>query len=194
MKLQGNVAMEELKIEDKTKYLLEVLKRIDSYVMSTNAKCAIIISYAAAVIAWVSVNLNKLVSDAQSPPLLILITIGIVGVIGSSIICLWMAVKVILPITTSSVEKDVGESVIFYGDIASTQKGAGGYENKVMSLASDTFLQDLSQQVFTLAKIANIKFEILKRLTLVLLYGNFISIAVLMIGLLMNSLVQRCAL
>jgi len=105
-----------------------------------------------------------------------------------------MAVKVTFPITTSSVEKDVGESVIFYGDITSTQKGAGGYENKVMSLDSDTFLHDLSHQIFTLAKIANIEFTILKKLTLVLLYGNFISIAVLITGLLMNSLIQRCGL
>ena len=49
-----------MQTEDRIKNLFEVLKRIDTYLVSTNQKVAIIISYCAAVLGWLSLNVGKI--------------------------------------------------------------------------------------------------------------------------------------
>jgi len=170
-----------MSIEAKTKHLFEILKRIDSYILSTNAKCAAILSYCAAAITAVSVVEYNMIPKVEYGDHRY--WIGLLGVIVflSTVFCIWLAIKVIFPLTFSSVERNNGESVVFFGDIVSTSGGASAYSDKYKKLSEDELLEDLAKQVFTVSKIANVKFAKIKFLILVLVSGNIIPFLVLLV-------------
>nr|WP_288467449.1 Pycsar system effector family protein [uncultured Pseudomonas sp.] len=156
---------------------LEIVKRLDAYIISTNTKCTIAMSYCAAVIALISISTSRQVSDLPEGYLKWGLIVMVLIVVLSAIFAMYKAVTIIFPATFSSVERAVGESVFFYGDIVATSGGAGGYAAKLKAMNSEALQEDLSQQIFTLAKIANDKFNSYKTLSLCLIYFNFLPLA-----------------
>ncbi|NBB59546.1 hypothetical protein GVN18_09680 [Pseudomonas sp. ODNR1LW] len=169
-------------IEQKTKNLFEVLKRLDVYIGTTNTKCTIIMSYCAAVIGLTTLLISRSVSDVSHPAFLVFIGLFSIIVIASSIVCMWMAISVIFPVTFSSPENYSGSSVIFFGDVSAIKKESSGYCARIRDISDAEFLDDLSGQVFTLSRIVSGKFERIKKLSWCLLLFNFIPTAILLIG------------
>lgn len=180
--------MAEYKDDEKAKHLFEVIKRIDAYILSTNQKCAIVISYCAAVVGWLSINLNKILNDLSTPYLYWGGVVCVSALILFSCICIWLSIAVIFPITNSSSERENDDSIIFFGDIALAKRGAGGYLKRIKKMKLGGFLEDLGQQVFTLATIADIKFKKIKRMTRYLCLGNILPLGVLLFIILVNAM------
>jgi len=180
-----------MKEEDRVKNLFEVLKRIDTYLVSTNQKLAIIVSYCAAVLGWLSLNVNKISSLVLTGWLNSLVLFLLLILIVSSCVCLFLAAKVIFPINTSSVERAVDDSLVFYGDIAAAKGGSGGYHGKISSISSDELIKDLSQQIFSVSKILGDKFRSIKVIMLVLIFSNFLPVALLLIATLVDVIIRR---
>ena len=164
------------KIEDKIKTQLEVLKRMDTYVISTNAKCAIIISFCAAVLGWLSLNVDKVLEGIHTPWIHCLSAVLMILIVASAILSLVLALRVMFPVTHSSMESRRGNSLIFFGDVANINGGSGIYTSRLLGLNSDEMLKDLSEQIFTLSGIAQKKFDRLETLTYILIYGGVIPI------------------
>lgn len=155
-------------IEQKTKNQFEVIKRIDVYIGTTNTKCTIIMSYCAAIVALMFSLLGRM--DLASTTMPFIVSIGISSGLGliTAVICMLMACLTIFPVTFSSPNKYKGESLIFYGDIASTQGGVDAYIGKINEVSDEKYLDDLSGQVFTLAKIVSRKFSLIQKLSVIL--------------------------
>lgn len=173
-------------IELKIKNQFEVIKRIDVYIGTTNTKCTIIMSYCAAVIALIFALFGKLETSNATPGI---VSIGLFGCLGliTAVICMLMACLTIFPVTFSSPDKNRGESLIFYGDIASTKGGSGGYVRRVIEVSDEDYLNDLSSQVFTLAKIVSRKFWLIQQLSVILCI-HFLFISAFLVAFVINVL------
>ncbi|WP_024659393.1 Pycsar system effector family protein [Pseudomonas syringae] len=101
----------------------------------------------------------------------------------TAVICMAMACLTIFPITFSSPNKHKGESLIFYGDISNIEGGADAYIRQVKESSDDNYLDDLSNQVFTLATIVSRKFSLIQKLSVILCLhflcaASFLSVCV----------------
>lgn len=173
---------ESKSIEQKTKNLFEVLKRLDTYIGTTNTKCTIIMSYCAAVIGLIILLISRVIPEVSHPAFLVLIGILSVAIVISSVICMLMAISVIFPVTFSSPKNYNGNSVIFFGDISAIKSTPSEYSEKIKSISDVEFLEDLSWQVYTLSTIVSDKFDRIKTLSLCLMLFNFLPTAALLIG------------
>lgn len=162
------------KIEDKIKTQLEIMKRIDSHIASTNAKCAIAMSYCAAVLGWLAVNSSKMISEIDEPNVRALAGIFLVIGITFTVVCLVLSLKITYPVTYSSQNEHRGESMVFFGDIASQSRHT--YSAQFLALDSEGITNDLSEQIHTLSGIADKKFVDLQTLTIMLCFGSVLPI------------------
>jgi hypothetical protein len=183
--------MEGYKDEDKAKHLLEILKRIDTYILSTNQKSAIVISFCAALVGWLSININRFFADINSPFLLCIGALSILVLFVSSCYSIWLSVLVLLPITNSSDVRKAGDSVIFFGDIAASQWGGSGYVEKMKSMSQEDFVTDLIRQIHTVSTIADVKFKNIQKMTMILKCGWIVPLLVFLLVLLLNVLIAR---
>lgn len=165
----------DFKIEDKIKTQLEILKRLDTYVISTNVKCTIAISYCAAVVGWILSSLEKLMSNIPAGAAYTISGICLTIGIGMTFICLARALKIIFPITFSSPTNHNGASNIFYGDVAAIS--AVQYLKNFQSIDCISFSNDLAEQIHTVSCIAKSKFDSLKSLTLLIVIGNILPLS-----------------
>lgn len=172
-------------IEQKIKNQFEVIKRIDVYIGTTNTKCTIIMSYCAAVIALIFALLGKLEVTNTTP---IIVCIGLFACLSliAAITCMLMACFTIFPVTFSNPDKNRGESLIFYGDIAGTKNGSDGYAKRIIEVSDEDYLNDLSGQVFTLAKIVDRKFWLIQKLSVVLCI-HFACISVFLVTFIIKA-------
>lgn len=154
--------------EQKTKNQFEVIKRIDTYIGTTNTKCTIIMSYCAAVIAIIFSLLGRIDLASTTTPFIVTVGLSCGLALITAAICMLMACLTIFPITFSSPKKYRGESLIFYGDIANTEGGADAYIQKINEISDEKYLDDLSDQVFTMAKIVSRKFSLIQILSFIL--------------------------
>ena len=154
--------------EKKIKNQFEVLKRIDTYIGTTNTKCTIIMSYCAAATAFIFTLLAKIEPASASIQLLVAIGVCTVLALALALCCMVLATLTIFPVTFSSPGAHKGSSLIFYGDIAGCSGGAD-YSRSVQGASDEVFLEDLNGQVFTLATIASGKFDRIKLVTVFLM-------------------------
>ncbi|ROL70729.1 Pycsar system effector family protein [Pseudomonas vranovensis] len=166
----------EFKIEDKIKTQLEILKRLDTYVISTNVKCTIAISYCAAVVGWILSSIEKLISSIPAGTVFIIASACLIIGVGMTFICLAKALKIIFPVTFSSPTNLKGKSNIFYGDVASIS--AIQYLKNFNALDYGALSDDLSEQIHTVSCIAKNKFDSLKSLTILIVIGNILPLSI----------------
>lgn len=178
--------------EDGVKSLFEILKRIDGYILSTNTKAAIVMSYCAAVIGWFTLGFDRIYSAFISPYLYWpALALGGLLVLVSSY-CMFLAVSVILPRTNSTALDDSDDSLIFYGDISSLRKGAEGYAGRLSELKVEDFILDQCRQIHAVAGIASAKFDDLKRISKWLKFFGFPLLFLLVITICINSALRWC--
>lgn len=173
------------------KHLFEVLKRVDSYIGTTNTKCTLIMSYCAAAIGIVALSTYRVIPTIENNLFLYFFGAICCFVFATGVACMFLAIKVIFPITFSSIERSKGDSVIFYGDVATFNGGAGGYHLKLQEITEDDFIKDLSQQIFTVSKIASDKFSKIQTISSLLIWLNFLPLVILLISCVIHSVICR---
>lgn len=178
---------------DGVKNLFEIIKRIDGYIVSTNSKAAIVMSYCAAVIGWFTLGFEKIYSDFVSPCLYWSALVLGVLLVSVSSYCLYLAVSVILPRTNSTAVDDADDSLMFYGDIGSCKKGAEGYAARISKLKVEDFFLDQCRQIHTVSCIASAKFDDLKLISRLLRFCGFPLLFLLVITICINSALRWCA-
>lgn len=178
-------------LEQKTKTLLEIIKRIDSYIASTNTKCTIIMSYCAAVIGITSLLIARISPKIDSPAFMVLISICAISILISSTYCIYKSIMIIFPVTFSSIKSQTGDSIFFFGDISMQADGEDGYRKKINSVTEKEIIEDLSGQIFTISTIASKKFSQIKILSTVLIIFNVVPTGVLLVSSAIYFLAKR---
>ena len=156
-------------IELKLKNQFEVLKRIDTYIGSTNTKCTIVMSYCAAAIALTFTLLGKLNLEISSTPYVVATALASGISVTLAALCMILACIVIFPITYSKKDVYHGKSLIFFGDIANHRNGEAGFENDFLNTHEIDYLKDLTTQVYALSTIASKKFQRIQIITSILI-------------------------
>lgn len=166
--------------EKMIKNQIEVLKRIDVYIGTTNTKCTIVMSYCAAAIAFIVTLLAKLEPNDISMQLMVAIGLFSILAFALAIWCMALAIITIFPVTFSKPGTYKGESLIFYGDISSCG-GEEAYSIKIKNTSEEGFLDDLNSQVFALATIASNKFSRIQLIATILII-HFACLAATLAG------------
>lgn len=161
-------------IELKLKNQFEVLKRIDTYIGSTNTKCTIVMSYCAAAIALIFTLLGKTDFTTSQMPFAVSIALasGLSLLLAGT--CMVLACTVIFPVTYSRKSAFHGNSLIFFGDIANHYKEEDSFERRFLEVSEIDYLKDLTTQVHTLSTIASKKFQKIQIITSILVVQFFV--------------------
>ncbi len=141
--------------KDKIAFLFDVLKRYDNYIATTNFKSGLILSFLGVVILGVAKLAKDLTSGAYDCAYLVFIVCSILT-IAFAMISIYKLLRAVTPrIMTSS------NSLIFFGSVSKLENSEE-YSNSINQLTEGDIIQDLSRQVYEVAKITNLKFIALK--------------------------------
>ena len=164
MTASGNEIDDTKVVEQKIKNQFEILKRIDSYIGTTNTKCTLIMSYCAGFTALALSLLGRLSLTEASTATAIILGISYCYSLLFAFACMIMACLTIFPATRSTPAKD---SLIYFGDI-SAHESLSSYISKIRSISESDFLTDLAGQTHALSLIARKKFKIIQYLSFIL--------------------------
>ncbi len=147
-------------MNDKSTFLFDVLKRYDHYIGTTNFKVGLMMSFLLAVILGITLRVVVLGSKVGINIILFWILLLFVFLtITSSLIVIFKLFCAVFPNTKNP---NNYESMIFFGDVSTTQGGAVGYHEKIKNSSEEEILKDLAIQTFTVAEIATDKFKTLQ--------------------------------
>lgn len=147
-------------LKDKSVFLFDVIKRYDHYIGTTNFKVALIVSFLATVILGLTMRIMFLTQEESEISCLFkLAIIFSITTILFSLVAMVQLFRVIFPNTKS--DEDY-KSLIFYGDVATSENGAEGYTKKIIEVNPKDLVVDLAKQTYIVAEIVNEKFRTLK--------------------------------
>ena len=81
------------------------------------------------------------------------------------------AINLLRSVFTNTKTHDGDKSLIFFGDVASSENGVDCYKEKIEKATPESLLEDLTKQTFILAEIINEKFRVLKISVRIIIYG-----------------------
>jgi hypothetical protein len=160
LSLCGNVEKIKMKNEDKIKFLWDVIKRYDGYIGSVNAKVALLLSFCTAILVGIILKTKDIVNQFETECAKYVVLVLVCWIVIFNIKSIYHLLKTVFPLTNSYT---AGSSLIFFGDVAKTEKASNGYHQKVHNLTEEQAIKDLSCQVYELSLIASDKFEDVKK-------------------------------
>jgi hypothetical protein len=156
-------------LKDKTAFLLDIIKRYDHYVATTNFKVGLMMSFVGAILLGLTIRVMSITPSSSGCNYLYFAAIFFSTL---TIFCSLLAVinllRAVFPVTKTH---DGEKSLIFFGDVANCENGIEGYTEKVGAASPEQLLEDLSKQTFIVAEIINEKFRILKISVRIIIYG-----------------------
>lgn len=147
--------------EEKQKLLIEIIKRFDLYINSTNTKIAIILSYC--TVCFIGIGIRFATSFHKESPQWYFYATFIVFIILTSYI-IKIAYNTLYPDTNPGHSEREKQSIFFFSDVASFDGGRDAYKEKIFQITAEEIVDDLSGQAFILANIANDKFKMLQKI------------------------------
>lgn len=149
-------------INDQQKYkiafLLDVIKRYDHYIGTSNFKIGLSLSFLVTVILGLLIRFLLIEPATTNCVVYKFTTIFIILTCLASLISIFMLLKAVSPNTSSSNDY---KSLIFFGDVSSFENGEE-YLQKIVGASTNDILKDLTSQTNSVAKIVTEKFRILK--------------------------------
>lgn len=178
--------MPEEVIDHKINFFFEVLKRYDQYIATANAKANLLFAFIGVIIFGVVLRISTLNGLGVSCFTVLFSIVSFLTIF----VCLyaaWFLLQIVLPdLSTDS----NSQSLIFFGDVA-RNTWAGEYVELVGKVDKVQILEDLSSQVYFVAKVAKHKFQYLTKASKVVKYYIlpllFLLILLFIIGGLFNG-------
>lgn len=147
-------------LKDKISFLIDMLKRYDHYVATTNFKVGLMMSFLGAIVLGLTIRIILLeplqgeLSCIRCAAILFSVTTII-----SSLFTTIQLLRVVFPDTENI---DGFGSVVFFGSVAFENKNANEYYEKIECIERGVILKDLAIQTYSMARIVSKKFKILK--------------------------------
>src|SRR5690625_2558943 len=138
-------------------FLLELLKRYDHYIATTNVKAGLLLSFLSMVIFGVVLRLST--NNYTNNVLTNLFFISAILLLVSCLFVIRKLLHVVLPNTLSGRQSN---SLVFFGDIAKL-KCSKHYLEKLDSSTMKGLKDDLAKQVYFVAKVTDSKFTTLSK-------------------------------
>lgn len=155
----------------KIAFLLDVIKRYDHYIGTTNFKVGLMMSFLAAVILGLIMRILALTSTKTE--ISITCTFACIFVF-ITIACSLYAVARLFRVVFPNLTTQAGStSLIFFDDVSACRNGADGYFEKIVNASMEEIAKDMATQTYILAGIVKEKFQLLQSIV------NFIKFTVL---------------
>lgn len=146
--------MSKESVKYKASFLFDVLKRYDQYIATANAKANLLFAFIGVVVFGVVLRISTL-SELGLSCFTILFSIVSLLTILACLYSAWLLIDIVLPdLSTDS----NSQSLMFFGDVAQNDK-AQEYIDLVEIATSKQLLNDLSTQVYFVAKVTKNKFD-----------------------------------
>lgn len=149
--------------ENQQKLLLEIIKRYDGYIGTTNAKIAVILSYSMAYVGGIAFKIIDLSAKRNHEWMWWLALILAGASVATTLYAAYRAYEALNPQTPSGRAQHENPSIIFFGDVAGLSGGRDGYVTRIKEITDTEIVEDLARQVHVLAGIVSKKMGILNR-------------------------------
>lgn len=151
----------------------KAIGRFDNYIGATNVKAGFLLAFNTFVFTGIVLKLDELLPKGY--PARGIFVVGFLAVIViSSFICLSLTILIINPDLSRT--KNGAKSIIYYGDVVQFQT-ADEYIRTVRLMDRKTAQEDVYSQAYVLAGIATKKFQRLKQVFLIMLWGQVLPLA-----------------
>lgn len=155
-------------LKAKTEFMLDVLKRYDHYIATTNFKVGLMLSFLVTVIWGLTLHFKSLsVPTGESLCTYYLIIGSVITTIIISLIAIINLFRAVSPNTNSP---NHTKSLIFFGDVSTYETGAD-YCDDIMEADKDKLAKDIALQTHAVAKIVSEKFRIIKLASNIVKFG-----------------------
>jgi len=147
---------ESLDANSKLDFIIDVIKRYDNYIISTNAKASLIIAFNSLILGTVLLKFGDIISFYNSP--------GIRGVVGvllvltsvSSVLSLFFVFSVVYPYLGSKIDdEDQKSSLVYFGSVS--KMDGKEYLNHLEICSIQELTKDLTVQATIIARGLNSK-------------------------------------
>ena len=147
--------------------------RFDTYIGSTNVKAGLLLGFNTFVFTGVILKVDELIPKGY-PIRHIAVLVILATIVVSAFTCLILTIQIVRP-DLSRTEKEA-KSIIYYGDVAQF-KTADEYIRTVRLINRDAAQEDIYAQAYVLARIATRKFQKLRQVFSIMLWGQILPLA-----------------
>tara|TARA_R100001460_G_scaffold52229_1_gene91037 strand:- start:2783 stop:3328 length:546 start_codon:yes stop_codon:yes gene_type:complete len=157
-------------IEGKSAFLLDVIKRYDHYIATTNFKIGLMMSFIGVVALGLTIRAMSITPTQTScnTAYYLAITTSVLTIATA----LFSSAKLLQALSPNTKSLNEKKSLIYFGDVSKHKNGIEGYKASIENITPEEILQDLAEQAFILAEVATEKFEILKTAVNTLKFGT----------------------
>ena len=135
----------------KISILLDIIKRYDTYIVSTNAKASLIIAFNSLIMGAVILKFGDIIGFYSTPNMKILVGFLLVTITGSTLLSLFFVFGVVYPFFgNTSEDKKQNTSLIYFGSVSEMSNIE--YMDKISNTTLEQFASDLSTQATILAR------------------------------------------
>ena len=148
--------------------MLDVLKRYDHYIATTNFKVGLMLSFLVTVIWGLTLHVKNVPVPVGEIPCAHRLIIGTVVItIVLSLLAIIHLFRAVSPNTDSPKNS---KSLIFFGDVSTYETGVDYYD-VIIETDTDKLAIDLAIQTHTLARIVSEKFRVIKLASNIIKFG-----------------------
>ena len=147
---------ENLDANSKLVFIIDVIKRYDNYIMSTNAKASLIIAFNSLILGTVLLKFGDIISFYNSPGFRILVGFLLVLISISSLFSLFFVFRVVYPYFGSKIDDDNQKSSLVYFGSVSKISGKE-YLDHLEICSIQELIKDLAIQATIIARGLNSK-------------------------------------
>lgn len=155
-------------MKDKIDFMMDVIKRYDHYIATTNFKVGLMISFLATVILGLTIRVMMISPEVTSNCISKIILMIVITTIILAIVAISQLIRVVFPNTNNG---DVTDSLIFFGDVSNCDNGATGYYDKINDSDEEIRAKDLASQTYIVAGVVKEKFRVLKIASNLTMFG-----------------------
>lgn len=151
---------ESNRLQEKVDFLLDVLKRYDHYVATTNFKVGLMMSFLGAIVLGLTIRVILL--DPIQGEISCIRYSAIIASVLTIISSLFAAIQLLRAVFPNTENENGSGSLIFFGTVVSENKDSDEYYEKVLTIKHEEILKDLATQTYNVAGVVNHKFRVLK--------------------------------
>jgi len=147
---------ENLDANSKLVFIIDVIKRYDNYIISTNAKASLIIAFNSLILGTVLLKFGDIISFYNSSGIRGVVGLLLVFISASSLLSLFFVFSVVYPYFGSKIDDDNQQSSLVYFGSVSKINGQE-YLNRLEICSIQELIKDLTVQATILARGLNSK-------------------------------------
>jgi len=147
---------EKMDADSKLVFILDVIKRYDNYIISTNAKASLIIAFNSIILGTVLLKFGDIISFYNSSGIRGAVGLLLVLISASSLLSLFFVFSVVYPYFGSKTDDgNQQHSLVYFGSVSKIS--GQEYLNRLEICSIEGLIKDLTEQATILARGLNAK-------------------------------------